>query len=148
MSIARAIAALENMPLSRLDEITGMGATLSGAQGPRIVDAVRDAVLYGHRYHAWDNPSDVEEGIHNAADFLVPTNPAHRLGEFAEIGAVLETDPAEFDDFTATEWRNNDLPDAGQITVAVFVGRVLYLVYSDAVRKTVSWLYEQVEVTS
>lgn len=145
MSIARAISALSDLPLSRLNEITGLGATFDGPQSSRIVDAVRDAVQYGQRYRAWENPEDCEEGIHNAADFLVPTELGHRVGEFGEISTAWDIDLARFDHFEAAEWRNGngDLPDnAKETAMGTLIGRALYLAYSDAVRNILAWAVE------
>lgn len=140
MSIARALSALSDLPLPQLSDITGLDVTFDGPQSGRIVDAVRDAVLYGHRYHAWDNPQDCEAGIHNAADFLVPTDLGQRVGELREIATAWEIDLRPFNDFEAAEWRNTDLPDnAKETAMDVLIGRALYLAYADAVRNVVAW---------
>lgn len=134
---------LEALSYSRLDDITGLAVVRSNAQWERIVDAVRDQVLFADKTNLWHDVHR-DEVIHELADYLVPNAAGTRAAELSCIGAAWKVDLARFNPHPLPHnmWRNRDLANLGVMTVSAEAGRALYIAYSGAVRQLAAYAFE------
>jgi hypothetical protein len=138
------LAALSRLGAPELNEVTGLVAQPGSHQWSAVVDAVRDAVQWGIKDNRWDDADTRPQAVHEAADWLTPTKPDNRAGEYAAIGSAWRLDLDAFAPYAKAfeSWRNRDLPDLSQSTVDTAVGRSLYLSYTAAVRNVLRHMFD------